>query len=86
MADDLGEAEFLARAKAALERGLALVQIREKGWPAPRQQALVAALVALARPRGAKVLWNGDVERARAVGLRWRALDVGRACHCDRAT
>jgi len=68
MAGELGEAEFLARAKAALERGLALVQIREKGWPAPRQQALVSALVALARPRGAKVLWNGDAERARALG------------------
>ncbi len=68
MADELGEAEFLARAKVALERGLALVQLREKGWPASRQQALVAALVALARPYGAKVLWNGDVERARAWG------------------
>ena len=68
MADELGEAEFLARAEAALARGLALVQVREKGWPAPRQRAFATALVALARPRGAKVLLNGDVERARAWG------------------
>jgi 8-oxo-dGTP diphosphatase len=68
MADELGEAEFLARAKAALARGLALVQLREKNWPLERQRALAAALIALARPRGAKVLWNGDAERARAWG------------------
>jgi 8-oxo-dGTP diphosphatase len=68
LADELGEAEFLARAKAALARGLALVQVREKGWPVSRQQALVAALIGLARPRGAKVLLNGDVEHARAWG------------------
>jgi 8-oxo-dGTP diphosphatase len=76
MADELGEAEFLARAKAALERGLALVQIREKGWPMSRQQALAAALIALARPHGAKMLLNGEVKHARAWGcdgVHWTA-------------
>ena len=68
MAEDLGEAAFLARAEAALERGLKLIQLREKGWPVERQRALAAALVALARPRGAKVLLNGEPERARAWG------------------
>jgi 8-oxo-dGTP diphosphatase len=68
MADEMGEAAFLARAEVALERGLALIQLREKGWPAQRQRALAAALIALARPRGARVLWNGDAERARAWG------------------
>jgi 8-oxo-dGTP diphosphatase len=68
LADDLGEADFLVRAKAALERGLPLVQIREKGWPLSRQRALAAVLVALARSCGAKVLLNGDVEHARAWG------------------
>ena len=66
MAEDLGEAAFLARATAALDRGLKLVQLREKTWPLERQRALADALVALARPRGAKVLLNGDVESARA--------------------
>ncbi len=65
MADDLGEDAFLARARAALDRGLKLLQLREKSWPLERQRALADALVALARPRGAKVLLNGDVESAR---------------------
>jgi len=68
LADEIGEAAFLSRAKAALERGLALIELREKGWPALRQRALAAALVALARPHRAKVLFNGDVELARAWG------------------
>jgi 8-oxo-dGTP diphosphatase len=68
MADELGDLEFLARAKAALERGLALVQLREKDWPASRRQALAAAFVALARSHGARVLLNGDVEAARMWG------------------
>lgn len=67
-ADDMGEAAFLARAASALDRGLKLVQLREKDWPIPRQRALAEALVALARPRGAKVLLNGEPESARAWG------------------
>jgi len=76
MADEMGEAAFRARALAALEAGLGLVQLREKNWPLERQRALAAALIALARPRGAKVLWNGDAERARAWGcdgVHWTA-------------
>jgi 8-oxo-dGTP diphosphatase len=74
LADELGETVFLARANVAIERGLALIELREKGWPAVRQRALAAALVALARPRGAKVLYNGDAELARAWdcdGVHW---------------
>ncbi|MET0682709.1 MAG: thiamine phosphate synthase, partial [Casimicrobiaceae bacterium] len=66
LAEDVGDSAFLARAQAALNRGLKLVQLREKAWPEERQRALAAALVALARPRGAKVLLNGEVESARA--------------------
>jgi 8-oxo-dGTP diphosphatase len=68
MAEDLGGAAFLECAEAALGRGLKLIQLREKGWPMARQRALAAALVALARPRGAKVLLNGEPELARAWG------------------
>ncbi len=68
MADELGETAFLARAEAALERGLRLVQLREKGWPVERQRALAGKLVALAKPRGAKVLLNGEPAMARAWG------------------
>jgi 8-oxo-dGTP diphosphatase len=72
------------------------MQLREKGWPAQRQRALAAALIALARPHGAKVLWNGDAEGARAMGcagVHWtsatltasaaRPVDLlcGASCH-----
>ena len=68
MADDLGEFEFLARAEAALASGLRLIQLREKDWPAARRRALAEALVALAKPHGAKVLLNGDPQLAREWG------------------
>lgn len=68
MAADLGEAEFLKRAETALDRGLRLIQLREKDWPVERQRALAERIVALARPRGAKVIYNGDAERAREWG------------------
>ena len=68
MADELGEAELLVRAEMALERGLRLIQLREKGAPGEQQRALAEKLVALARPRGAKVLLNGDETSARAWG------------------
>ena len=45
-----------------------MIQLREKDWPDARQRALAGALIALARPRGAKVLLNGDAQRARAWG------------------
>jgi len=68
MAADVGEAAFLDRARRALDGGLRLVQLREKEWPEARQRALADALLALARPHDARVLLNGDAERARAWG------------------
>ena len=68
IADELGEVTFLARAEAALAEGLRLIQLREKDWSVDRQRALAHALIALARPRGAKVLLNGDAQHARAWG------------------
>ena len=69
MAADMGEAAFLERAHGALERGLKLIQLREKDWPAARQRALGEALQALARPHGAQVLLNGNEDNARAWGF-----------------
>jgi len=82
MASDLGEEAFLARAGAALERGLGLIQLREKDWPPARQRALADALLALAARSGAKVLLNGDAERARAwgcAGVHWTAAALAAA-------
>ena len=82
MADEIGEAAFLVRAKRALEGRLKLVQLREKGWPSDRQRALAVALIALAQPHGAKVLWNGDAEGARAMGcagVHWTSATLAAA-------
>lgn len=82
MAGELGEPAFLARAEAALDGGLRLLQLREKDWPPVRQRALADALLALARPRGAKVLLNGDTQRARAWGcdgVHWTAAALAAA-------
>jgi len=68
MAAEVGEAAFIAAAERALQRGLRLIQLREKDWPAARQSALADALLARAQSVGARVLLNGSVEDARAWG------------------
>jgi 8-oxo-dGTP diphosphatase len=67
MAGDIGRRAFLTRAKDAIDSGLRLVQLREKGWPEPRQRALCDALLELARPRGAR----SPAERQRASARAW---------------
>lgn len=82
MAGDLGEEAFLGRARAALEGGLKLVQLREKDWPLARQHALADALLALVAVHGAQVLLNGDADRARAwgcAGVHWTAAALAAA-------
>ncbi len=87
MASETGEAAFLARARAALEGGLRLIQLREKAWPAARQQAFGEALLALAHPYGAKVLLNGSEAAARAWGfdgVHWTSAALATATERPR--
>jgi 8-oxo-dGTP diphosphatase len=82
MAADLGETAFLERARISLERGLKLVQLREKAWPETRQQALCEALLELALPHGASVLLNGSEDNARrwgCAGVHWTAAALAAA-------
>ncbi|MEP7184053.1 MAG: Nudix family hydrolase [Betaproteobacteria bacterium] len=82
MAGDLGEPAFLAAAERALAGGLRLIQVREKDWPDARRRALVDALLARALPFDARVLLNGDAERARAWGchgVHWTAAALAAA-------
>jgi 8-oxo-dGTP diphosphatase len=79
MAGDLGQEIFLGRARAALDRGLKLIQLREKEWNPERQHALCDTVLELAAPYGAQVLLNGDAERARAwgcAGVHWTAATL----------
>jgi len=82
MASDLGEDAFVERARHALDRGLRLVQVREKDWPLARVRALGDRLLALAQPYGARLLLNGDAARARDwgfAGVHWTAAALAQA-------
>ncbi len=82
MAAELGETAFLERARIAFERGLKLVQLREKDWPEARQRALCEALLELALPQGASVLLNGSEDHARrwgCAGVHWTAAALAAA-------
>lgn len=81
-AEAMGEAAFLARAERAFAAGLRLVQLRDKTLPMPRRSALAAALLPLAQRCGARVLWNGTAEEARAAacdGVHWTAATLAAA-------
>jgi 8-oxo-dGTP diphosphatase len=76
MAEDLGEAAFLARARVALDAGLKLIQLREKSFVPERLRALAEKLLAISAPYGARVLLNGDADTARKLafaGVHWSA-------------
>jgi len=78
-AGELGIDVFLARLEAALERGLRLVQVREKALAPEALHALATRVIELAHRYGASVLINGDVEVARAVGaegVHWTAAQL----------
>jgi 8-oxo-dGTP diphosphatase len=67
-ADVLGRERFLRALDAALDGGIALVLVREPGWPAERLAALASEVVSRSRGRGARVLVHADAEIARRVG------------------
>jgi 8-oxo-dGTP diphosphatase len=64
----LGTDEFLRRAERAFMSGLRLLQLREKAFTVTAQRALARSLIPLAHRYGARVLVNGDVEFACALG------------------
>jgi 8-oxo-dGTP diphosphatase len=67
-AGEIGIQEQLACLERRLAQGLKLIQVREKGMPAPALARFAGAVIALARPHGARVLINSDIELAKRVG------------------
>lgn len=67
-ASELGVEVFMQRLQQALDNGLRLLQIREKGWSRVELRELALRAVALAHAAGARVLLNEDIELAREVG------------------
>jgi 8-oxo-dGTP diphosphatase len=67
-ASELGASVFLRHLDQALDRGLRLIQFREKGLPPDALPALAADVVKRAHAHGARALINGDAELARSIG------------------
>jgi len=65
---ELGEEEFLRRLRSALEKGLRLVQLREKTLSHDDYRNLALGVLSLAHAYDAKVLFNGDVALAQELG------------------
>lgn len=74
-ASALGVEVFLARLDRALQRGLRLIQVRDKELDEASRLQLAQAIVERARPYRARVLVNGSVELARAAGADGVHLD-----------
>ncbi len=67
-ASELGAEVFIQRLQLALNNGLRLIQIREKGWAREDLRELAVRAVALAHAAGASVLLNEDIALAKEVG------------------
>jgi 8-oxo-dGTP diphosphatase len=80
-AGEIGAAEQLCRLDERLAQGLRLIQVREKGMQARALERFAGAVIALARPRGARVLINSDIalaERLGADGVHLAAAQLAR--------
>ena len=88
MAITMGEIEGverqLERLEEALDKGLRLIQVRDKGWPVAQRLWFAEAVTRIARQRGALVLINDDEEIARQVGADGVNLSATRLKACAR--
>ncbi len=67
-ATELGTEVFLQRMQLALNNGLRLIQIREKGWAREDLRGLALRAIEMAHAAGARVLLNEDISLAKEVG------------------
>ena len=65
---EMGESVYLTALQAALNKGLRLIQVREKQLDLLALEKFATAVIALAKPFGAKVLINEHIELAQAIG------------------
>ncbi|MBS1140368.1 MAG: Nudix family hydrolase [Proteobacteria bacterium] len=63
-----GTERQLERLEEALNNGLRLIQVRDKGWPQAQRLWLAEGVCRLARSHGALVVINDDADIARKVG------------------
>ena len=76
-----GTERQLERLEEALENGLRLIQVRDKGWPLAQRLWFAETVTRLARSHGALVVINDDADIARRVaadGLHLSAAHLAR--------
>ncbi len=82
-AAEAGVSNYLAQLEHVLERGLRLVQIREKSLPADTLLRFAQGVAARAHAHGAKVLVNGDADLASRIGADGLHLTSAQLSACS---
>lgn len=83
-ADKYGIAGFMPRLEAALERGVRLIQVRERRLSPEQLAQFARRVVTLAHRYGAKVLVNGDESLALKAGADGVHLQANQLMHLSR--
>ena len=84
MAESEGVERQLERLEEALNAGLRLIQVRDKGRPQAQRLWLAETVVHLAHSHGALVVINDDEEIARRTGADGVHLSAARLATCTR--
>ena len=82
MAESEGVERQLERLEEALDNGLRLIQVRDKGWPQAQRLWFAETVCRLARVHGALVVINDDAEIARLVGADGLHLSSAALADC----
>jgi len=80
-----GVEPFMECLRAALDRGVRLIQVRERELANGALLEFARRVVAAARPHGARVLVNGDADLARRAGADGVHLQAGQLMRLDAA-
>lgn len=82
-ASKYGEDAFMERLRTALDRGVRLLQVRERDMSADELTRFTGRIVPLAREYGAQVLVNGAEDIAQATGADGVHLQAGQLMQCQ---
>jgi 8-oxo-dGTP diphosphatase len=83
-AEHEGTERQLERLEEALQAGLRLIQVRDKGWPPAQRLWFAEGVCRLAHSHGALVVINDDEDIARQVGADGLHLSAARLAACAR--
>ncbi|MBP5996538.1 MAG: Nudix family hydrolase [Azonexus sp.] len=84
MAESEGVERQLERLEEALNAGLRLIQVRDKGWPQAQRLWFAETVVRLAHSHGALVVINDDEEIARRTSADGVHLSAARLAGCKQ--